>query len=173
MVLCNRLTRVLPYLINQTQGAFVEGRSLVQNVLICHDTMRHYKSKTSPRCLMKIDLRKAFDMVSWEFLEEMLKGYGFPKKFSQLIMNCIKSIKFGIRINGSNYGYFAGKRGLSQGDPISPLLFVMIIEYLSRVLTKMEQLPDFRFHPMCKKIRLNHLCFADDLMIFCKGKTIQ
>lgn len=174
-VLCNRLKKVLPYLINQTQAAFVEGRSLVHNVLICHDIMRHYKRKTTPRCMMKIDLRKAYDMVNWKFVEEMLKGYGFPEKFCQWVMRCLTSTKFSVRVNGTSHGYFAGKRGLRQGDPISPLLFVLVMEYLSRILLKMGQLPDFRFHPMCKKLRLNHLISADDLMIFCKGqeKSVQ
>lgn len=56
---------------------------MLHNVLICHDILRHYKSKTTPMCLMKIDLKKAYDMVSWEFLEEALRGFGFPEKFTQ------------------------------------------------------------------------------------------
>lgn len=55
---------------------------------------------------------------------------------------------------------------------MSPLPFVRVMEYLSRILTKMGQLPDFRFHPMCKKLKLNHLIFPDDLMIFCKGQNL-
>lgn len=80
--------------------------------MICHDILRYYKTKTTPRCMMKIDLRKAYDMVRWEFVEKMLMGYRFPMMFCQLIMSCTTSTKFAIRINGSNYGYFAGKRGL-------------------------------------------------------------
>lgn len=118
---------------------------------------------------MKIDLRKAYDMVRWEFIEEMILGYGFPEKFIKLIMVCVTTTKFSLKVNGGNYGYFEGRRGLRQGDPISPLLFVMIMEYLSRILGKMSALPNFRFHPMCKKQKLTHLIFADDLMIFCKG----
>lgn len=72
-VLCNRLKRVLPILINKTQAAFVEGRSMIHNVLIFHGIMRHYKKKTTPRFMMRIELRKAYDSVSSEFVEEMLK----------------------------------------------------------------------------------------------------
>lgn len=143
---------------------------MMHNVLLCHDLLRHYNRRNaSPRCLMKIDLRKAYDMVSWEFLEEMLIEFGFPGEFVKWIMLCVTTPKFSIKVNGGNHGFFAGKRGLRQGDPVSPLLFVLMMEYLSRILNSMGNLPDFRFHPMCKKLKLTHLIFADDLMIFCKG----
>ncbi|KAH0773268.1 hypothetical protein KY290_010405 [Solanum tuberosum] len=108
-------------------------------------------------------------MVSWEFIEEALHGYGFPETFTRLVMNCATSTKFSIKVNGENYGYFKGKRGLRQGDPMSSLLFVLVMEYLSRALQKVGELPDFKFHPMCCGTKLNHLIFADDLMLFCKG----
>lgn len=60
----------------------IQGRSMLHNVFICHDILRHYNMKTTPRCLMKIDLMKAHGIVSWEFLEEDLRGFGFPEKFT-------------------------------------------------------------------------------------------
>lgn len=105
-LLCRTLKKVLPYLVNQTQEAFVKGRPLVHNVLICHDLLRRNKRKTTPRCIRKIDLRKAYDMVSWEFIKEMLYGYGFSQKNFHLIMLCITSTNFSVRVNGNNYGYF-------------------------------------------------------------------
>lgn len=143
---------------------------MLHNVLIFHDQLRHYNRKTTPRCLMKIDLRKAYDMVSWEFLEEALVVYGFPTRFIQWIMVCVTSIKFIVKVNGEGHGYFEGKRGLRQEDPVSPLLFILVMEYLSRILKCMSLLPTFRFLPMCQQLQLNHLIFTDDLMIFCKGE---
>lgn len=169
-ILCNKLSKAIEIIVADNQAAFVQGRSMIHNILICHDLMRHYNKKTSPRCLMKIDLKKAYDMVSWEFVEEALNGYGFPQKFTQLIMACVSSTKFTVKVNGGGYGYFPERRGLRQGDSLSPLLVVLVMEYLSRVLKCMRNLPDFKFHPMCKNLKLTHLIFADDLMIFCKGK---
>ncbi|XP_019257817.1 PREDICTED: uncharacterized protein LOC109236042 [Nicotiana attenuata] len=81
MIICTRLRKAIPMIVADNQATFIEGRSLIHNVLICHDLLRHYNRKTTPRCLMKIDLKKAYDMVRWEFLEEVLKGYGFPMPF--------------------------------------------------------------------------------------------
>ncbi|KAK6784095.1 hypothetical protein RDI58_017549 [Solanum bulbocastanum] len=145
---------------------------MIHNVLVCHDLLRHYNRKNAlPRCLMKIDLKKAYDMVSWEFLEEVLMGFGFPEEFIKWIMVCVTTTMFSVKVNGGSHGFFAGKIGLRQGDPASPLLFVLEMEYLSRTLKAKSLLPDFRFHPMCKELKLTHLIFADDLMIFCKANV--
>lgn len=102
-------------------------------------------------------------------LEFRLQGYGFPEPFTQLVMRCVTSTKSTIEVNGEGHGYFQGRRGLRQGDPMSPLLFVLVMEYQTRLFGKMSEVPDFKFHPMCKSSKLTHLIFADDLMVFCKG----
>ncbi|XP_016570787.2 uncharacterized protein LOC107868618 [Capsicum annuum] len=111
-MICARLRKVIAVIVANNQAVFIEGRSLIHNVLICHDLLRHCKRKTTPRCLMKIDLKKAYDMVSWEVIEDVLKGYGFPSSFVQLVMNCVTITKFTIKLNGVGYGYFKGRRGL-------------------------------------------------------------
>ncbi|XP_062114489.1 uncharacterized mitochondrial protein AtMg01250-like [Humulus lupulus] len=72
-------------------------------------------------------------------------------------------------MNGSIQGQFQGAKGLRQGDPISPLLFVMVMDYLTRLLLKASMEKDFKFHPLCKSLKLVSLCFVDDLLLFCKA----
>ncbi|XP_056691685.1 uncharacterized protein [Spinacia oleracea] len=84
-------------------------------------------------------------------------------------MECVTTPMFSLMINGTMHGFFKSQRGLRQGDPMSPLLFVICMEYLSRVLHSMSLLPLFQYHPRCKAVKLTHLCFADDLILCCKG----
>ncbi|XP_074265920.1 uncharacterized protein LOC141588373 [Silene latifolia] len=88
-------------------------------------------------------------------------------------MTCVTSPTYSLSLNGSSFGFFHGKRGLRQGDPLSPLLFTLCMEYLSRILKVVGQQNDFKFHPLCGHIKLNHLLFADDLLLFSKGNAVS
>ncbi|XP_019246258.1 PREDICTED: uncharacterized protein LOC109225903 [Nicotiana attenuata] len=171
-MLCMRLKTVLPEIISANQSAFVAGRSIVQNVLICQDLVRLYNRKASTRsCLIKIDLRKAYDTVEWDFVQEILHALNFPSKFIQWIMQCITTTKYSIAINGGIYGNIEGKRGLRQGDPISPLIFVICMEYFTRIMQHVATMQGFEYHTKCRGLKLNHLCFADNVLLFCKGEV--
>ncbi|XP_062108509.1 uncharacterized protein LOC133819318 [Humulus lupulus] len=84
-------------------------------------------------------------------------------------MVCVRNTSYSLLMNGRVQGSFKGKKGLRQGDPMSPLIFVLIMEYLTRSLQHAAQISNFRYHPMCKSLKLLNLCFADDLILFCKG----
>ncbi|KAL2904550.1 LINE-1 retrotransposable element ORF2 protein [Bienertia sinuspersici] len=169
-MICVRMKEVLPDIIAENQGAFVHGRYIIHNVTVCQDIVRHYGRKnTPPGCMIKLDLRKAYDTVNWDFLEEILLALGFPNIFTHWIMSCVRSAKYSIIINGYPHGYASFRRGLRQGDPMSPLLFVVCMEYLSRLLMKMTTDTKFKFHPRCKPMKLTHLCVADDLILCSKG----
>ncbi|XP_074317080.1 uncharacterized protein LOC141653264 [Silene latifolia] len=169
-LLCNRLTRILPDLIAQNQGGFIQGRSIMENILICQDIIRLYERKAvSPRCLLKMDLQKAYDTIECEFLDQMLSALNLPDQFKGWKMQCVTSATYSLNLNGNVFGFFKGKRGLRQGDPLSPLLFTVCMEYRSRLLTYSSANNEYNYHPMCKQMKLTHLIFADDLLLFCKG----
>ncbi|XP_074300324.1 putative mitochondrial protein AtMg01250 [Silene latifolia] len=118
---------------------------------------------------MKIDLKKVYDSIEWKFIVQMLLALRFPPQMITWIMVCVSSPWFTISLNGSSFGYFQGEKGIRQGDPISPLIFTICMEYLSRILVVVTDKMDFNFHPLCRPMKLNHLSFADDLLMFCRG----
>jgi hypothetical protein len=110
---------------------------------------------------------KAYDSVNWEFLICCLHCFGFPKKFVSWIKECVTSPRFFVCLNGSLVGYFEGKKGLRQGDPLFPYLFVLAMEVLSKILAATTgPSSGFNYHSNCLKMKLTYLCFADDLLTF-------
>lgn len=171
-ILANRLEKVLPSLIDRAQSAFVPGRSISDNILLAQELFRNYhRGSGHPRCALKIDLRKAFDTVNRSFLFDLLELFKFPPKFIGWIKACITTAMFSVKVNGALARYFNGARGLRQGDPISPYLFVLAMEALSMILHKGASQNGFKYHWRTKECKLTHLCFADDLLIFCHGSS--
>ena len=118
---------------------------------------------------MKIDLQKAYDSVEWSFLEHVMGGLGFPDMFIQWVMKCVKTVNYTIVVNGQNTQRFDAAKGLRQGDPMSPFLFAIAMEYLSRLFKELREEKVFKYHPKCSKLAITHLCFADDLLLFSRG----
>ncbi|XP_039009143.1 uncharacterized protein LOC120137444 [Hibiscus syriacus] len=105
------------------------------------------------------------------FLSDVLKALDIPQRFIDWIEACFKQARFSISFNGSLIGYFKGARGIRQGDPLSPILFVLSMNILSSMLNMASTRGLFNYHPKCKKVGITHLSFADDLLIFCKGNV--
>jgi hypothetical protein len=123
---------------------------------------------------VKIDMEKAFDRMEWSFLFSILHQLGFSPIWINWIRICITSPSFSILINGSPFGHFTPKRGLRQGDPLSPFLFILGTEALSRILMKQESLGLLKGISISKNNpQITHLLFADDLIIFAKATSAE
>ncbi|KAL0295432.1 UNVERIFIED_CONTAM: putative mitochondrial protein [Sesamum calycinum] len=165
------IERVLPLLIDYSQNAFVPGRSISDNILLAQELLTGYNQVRLPaRCMLKVDIQKAYDSVEWDFLLEVLRLFNFPQQFITLIEQCVSTASFSISLNGSIHGFFKGSRGLRQGDPISPYLFVLVMEIWSKLIRhRVQNSTQFQYHWKCKEPGLINLCFADDVLLFCKA----
>ncbi|XP_010462992.1 PREDICTED: uncharacterized protein LOC104743634 [Camelina sativa] len=172
-VMCNRLKEFLPDIVSATQGAFVAGRLISDNILLAHEML--HALRTNPQCdedfaAIKIDMSKAYDRVEWRFLEELLIRLGFDIKWVKWVMVCVSSVSYSVLLNGSSYGYFRPERGLRQGDPLSPFLFILCVEALVHIMNKAElegRLTGMKLNSSCPSIQ--HLLFADDNLFLCQA----
>jgi hypothetical protein len=137
--LVNRLRPFLDGLISETQSAFIPGRMITNNAILAFEgfhKIQHSKNPLNTHCAFKLDLSKAYDRVDWNFLKGVLVKMGFSKKWVNWTMTCVRSVRFMVRINGSTLEPFTPTRGLRQGDPLSPYMFLFIAEGLSCLLKK-------------------------------------
>jgi hypothetical protein len=171
-VLANRLKIILPKIISHNQSAFIPGRLISDNVLAAYETLHSMHTRMYGKVgymALKLDMSKAYDRVEWEFLEEVLRRMGFADRWIQLIMKCVSSVTYSVLINGNPVGSIRPTRGLRQGDPLSPYLFILCAEVLSFQLQKAERTGLLGGVPTSPRgLRLNHLFFADDSLLFCK-----
>jgi len=115
---------------------------------------------------MKIDLQKAFDFVRWDFIKELLYHLKFPTQFITWIMAYITSVSYKVNVNIQQGEVFDKEIRQKQGDPLSPLLVILSMEYFTRLMKLAGDHPQFKFHATCRQIKLNNLMFADDVIIF-------
>jgi hypothetical protein len=174
-VLANRLKSVLWKIISSSQNAFGGGRQILDSVLIANECLDSQRQSGEAGLLCKLDLEKAYDHVNWDFLLYMLQRCGFGERWREWIKFCVSIVKFSILVNGVPFGFFQSSRGIRQGDHLSPLLFVVVMEALSRMLNaSMLQglLSGFSVGFMGNEsLVVNHLLFADDILIFCGAQA--
>ncbi|XP_041011394.1 secreted RxLR effector protein 78-like [Juglans microcarpa x Juglans regia] len=172
-VLANGLKIILPYIISDSQSAFVPKRQIIDNVLLAHVVVQFLKKKRAGKTgfmSIKLDMSKAYDRLEWDFLVQIMYKLGFNTKWINLVMRCVKTVSYSILINGDPKGPIFPMRGLRQGDHLSPYLFLLSTESLISLLHSAKQSHLITGVKICRGApRLNHLLFADDSLGFCKA----
>ncbi|KAJ9682243.1 hypothetical protein PVL29_018228 [Vitis rotundifolia] len=156
-VLANRLKKVVGEVVSKAQGAFVEGRQILDVVLIANEAIDSTLKNNESGILCKLDIEKAYDNVDWTFI--------------LTIKWCISTANFFVLINVTPAGFFQSSRGLRQGDPLSPYLFVIAMEVFSVFLKRVVQggfLSGYRVKGRSEEgVLISHLLFANDTLVFC------
>ena len=172
-ILTKRLQPLLSDIISETQFAFVPGRAISDNVLITQEVLHYLKtSDAQKRCSMavKTDMSKAYDRLEWDFIQLVLRRLGFHQKVINWIMQCVSTVTYSFLINGSPRGRVTPSRGIRQGDPLSPYIFILCSEVLSDLCNKAQEEGSFKGVRVARGCpRLNHLLFADDTMFFLRA----
>jgi hypothetical protein len=169
-VLANRLKKVLSKCISLNQSAFVPGRSILDNALAATEIVHYMKSKTRGKqgdVALKLDISKAYDRIDWDYLREAMIKLGFAHQWVEWIMMCVEIVDHSVIANNENVGPIIPGRGLRQGDPLSPYLFIICAKGLLTLIKQAEARGDIHGAKICRNApTISHLLFADDCFLF-------
>ncbi|GKC67468.1 reverse transcriptase domain, reverse transcriptase zinc-binding domain protein [Tanacetum coccineum] len=166
-MLAERMKRMVGNVVGEAQNAFIKGRFILDGVLIANETMDYLKRKKKKSLLFKVDFEKAYDSINWRFLADIMKKMGFENKWCKWIDSCLRSSSMSILVNGSPSDEFRLERGVRQGDPLSPFLFILAAEGLNAIVNEAVEKGIFRGVAVEENnVFVSHLQYADDTIFF-------
>ncbi|XP_026433075.1 uncharacterized protein LOC113330483 [Papaver somniferum] len=169
-IMDTRLGTVLNKLISEEQVEFMKGRNIHENIALASELINEINTERKHgKVGLKLDIAQAFDTVSWDFIAEVFRQYGFSDSWCMWVLNIFSSARISVMINVYREGYFSITRGLRQGDPLSPLIIFLIEDVLSHNFSKLFANHSMNVMVSKKGVAPTHLLFADDILIFCRG----
>lgn len=165
-LLANRLAPKLDELVSQSQSAFIRKRAIHDNVLFVQNMIKSFHRKKKPTLFLKVDISKAFDTVNWAYLLEVLQIFGFGHKWCNWISNLLGTSSSAVLLNGIPGQEIDHARGLRQGDPLSPMLFILAMEPLHKLFKKAKDLG--LLSSLQRQRRFRCSLYADDVGLFIK-----
>jgi hypothetical protein len=172
-VISNRIKLFLERSLSAEHLGFLKGRIIRDAIGVAHESIHNIKQKNQKALILKLDLKKAFDNIDWDFLRLILHTVGFGDKFTDWIMSCVSSANFRVLINGEATRFFKSERGLRQGCPLSPYLFILIMEGLSLLLSKSFSEHCITGIKVSNLIKIVHLMFVDDILLMSKADLAE
>ncbi|GJT80238.1 RNA-directed DNA polymerase, eukaryota, reverse transcriptase zinc-binding domain protein [Tanacetum coccineum] len=163
-ILANRLVLVLGDLVNEVQSAFIADRQILDGPFILNEIVQWCQSKKKQSLVFKVDFEKAFDSVRWDYLDDILRRFGFGEKWCSWIQSCLRSSRGSVIVNGSPTEEFQFHKGLKQGDPLSPFLFILVMETLHISFQRIVDAGMFKGIMLSPSLQLSHLFYADDVI---------
>jgi hypothetical protein len=164
-IIANRLKPFLSKSLSMEQMGFLKGRHIQDAIGTVHECLHNIKKKSLKSLLLKLDLQKAYDCINWDLLRMILIQIGLGNDMTKWIMSCISSSTFAVLLNGEATDFFKSGRGLRQGCPLSPLLFILVMEGLSLLLKEGQQKGLLTGIKVSRTLRILHILFVDDVVI--------
>ncbi|GKB25032.1 RNA-directed DNA polymerase, eukaryota, partial [Tanacetum coccineum] len=163
-ILAIRLANIISDIISDTQSAFLTKRNILDGPFILNELLSWCKKYNKQAMFFKVDFAKAYDCVRWDYLLDVMKSFGFGPNWCRWIQGTLSSAKASILVNGSPTAEFSFYRGLKQGDPLSPFLFILIMESLHLSMVRASSNGMFRGLCLNGSLSVSHLFYADDAM---------
>uniref|UniRef100_A0A803PUX2 Reverse transcriptase domain-containing protein n=1 Tax=Cannabis sativa TaxID=3483 RepID=A0A803PUX2_CANSA len=173
-ILSNRLRSYMEALISPLQSAFIPGRWIGESSILTQELVHKIRKKKGVGGLMaiKLDMLKAYDKMEWPFILRVLKANGFEDKICNIIMSGITGVSYSVLFNGSPLKKFKPQRGLRQGDPLSPYIFLLCQEVLSKIILSQQNRGKIHGIRIARNaIPISHLMFADDTILFARANS--